>query len=86
MLHVHHDASLLFCCCFRQGVLGQDADLAKWLRKHCSAPVLLAANKAERRSPSGAAGLMSKHHQQNMVYAYGQIAQVQQKLNGGITL
>ncbi len=40
----------------REGVLGQDADLAQWLRKNCTAPVLLAANKAERRGASGASG------------------------------
>ena len=41
----------------REGVLGQDADLAKWLRKNCSTPVLLAANKAERRGASGSSGM-----------------------------
>lgn len=38
-------------------MVGQDADLARWLRKHCSAPVLLAANKAERRGVSGVSGV-----------------------------
>jgi predicted GTPase len=41
----------------REGVLGQDADLAKWLRKNCSTPVVLAANKAERRGASGSSGM-----------------------------
>lgn len=40
----------------RQGVLGQDEQLAKWLRKHCTSPILLLANKAERRAASGASG------------------------------
>ena len=38
-------------------MVGQDADLARWLRKHCTAPVLLAANKAERRGASGVSGV-----------------------------
>lgn len=38
-------------------MVGQDADLARWLRKHCTAPVLLAANKAERRGASGGSGV-----------------------------
>ena len=38
-------------------MVGQDADLARWLRKHCTAPILLAANKAERRGVSGGSGV-----------------------------
>ena len=38
-------------------MVGQDADLARWLRKHCTAPILLAANKAERRGVSGVSGV-----------------------------
>lgn len=45
----------IVACC-REGVVGQDADLAQWLRKSCTAPVLLAANKAERRGASGGSG------------------------------
>ncbi|KAA6417474.1 MAG: GTPase Der-like, partial [Trebouxia sp. A1-2] len=44
----------LFLVDAREGVLGQDADLAKWLRKTCSTRVLLAANKAERRGVEAA--------------------------------
>ena len=40
-------------------MVGQDADLARWLRKHCIAPVLLAANKAERRGASGLSGVQT---------------------------
>ncbi|DBA81670.1 TPA: hypothetical protein ACH3X1_007420 [Trebouxia sp. C0004] len=47
----------LFLVDAREGVLGQDADLAKWLRKNCAIPVLLAANKAERRGASGSSGV-----------------------------
>lgn len=38
-------------------MVAQDVDLARWLRKHSTAPVLLAANKAERRGVSGASGV-----------------------------
>jgi len=57
---MHYQCSMLdrWHMC-REGVLGQDADLAKWLRKNCSTPVLLAANKAERRGASGTSGMCS---------------------------
>ena len=51
------DAILTVLLACREGVTAQDADLARWLRKHCTAPVLLAANKAERRGISGASGV-----------------------------
>ena len=54
-----HETIHVFYCNCREGVLGQDEYLAKWLRKHCRAPILLLANKAERRAASGASGACS---------------------------
>ena len=41
----------------RTGVLPADKELAKWMRKTIQAPVVLSANKCERRGVGTEAGL-----------------------------
>lgn len=43
----------------RAGVGSGDSALAEWLRRTVDTPVLLAANKCERRGPSGSVGALS---------------------------
>ena len=69
----HHRGALMCCspgvlfssiyipaglaCASRTGVLPADKELAKWMRKTIQAPVVLAANKCERRGVGTEAGL-----------------------------
>ena len=40
-------------CLYRVGLIPGDHDLAQWLREKTTAPIVLAANKAERRNAEG---------------------------------
>ena len=42
--------------CCRAGIGTEDSALAEWLRRTVDTPLLLAANKCERRGPAGASG------------------------------